>query len=403
MKANYKIMLMKKKIDIILKKITNNYLSRIKKGSLLVIYPDNTNMLFSGETDGYKAQIKLKNYKVFYKLLNKGPIGFAESYMDGDFESRDLSNLLLFSYDNQKDILKNKNTNRFFKAYTKIKHKLNENTKSGSKKNISFHYDLGNDFYKLWLDPSMTYSSAIFKDENINLYDAQINKYKEIVKPFQLNENSNLLEIGCGWGGFSTFVAKQFGSKVKAITLSKEQYEFASKKIYSEGLNDKISIEIKDYREVSEKYKNIVSIEMFEAVGMKYWQIFLDTLKKSLTPNGIASLQIITINDEKAEHYQSNPDFIQQYIFPGGVLPSKNQLKDINSQVGLNFIEVQNFKNSYAKTLNVWNEKFQKSWPIISSQGFTLRFKKMWEYYLAYCEAGFISGATDVSQFIIRK
>jgi cyclopropane-fatty-acyl-phospholipid synthase len=330
-------------------------------------------------------------------------VGFAESYMDSDFETKDLSKLLLFCYENEIAFLENKKLSWILEYLIKFKHYLNENTKSKSKKNIKYHYDLGNDFYKHWLDKSMTYSSAIFPEKSDNLFDAQINKYEKIADPLHLNENSNLLEIGCGWGGFSAFVAKKYRSNVEAITLSKEQYNFAVERIYNEGLNEKVKIKMKDYRDVDEKYSSIASIEMFEAVGKKYWQTFLSTLKNSLSSNGIASLQIITINDVKAEKYQKNPDFIQQYIFPGGVLPSKSQLYDIADNIGLKFSELNSFKSSYAKTLQIWNNKFQMEWPIIASQGFSLRFKKMWEYYLSYCEVGFISGSTDVSQFIVKK
>ena len=385
------------------RKIANNLLSKVKFGDLIVTYPDEGKREFLGEQPGYSVDIVFNNYKLFTKLLRKGATGLAESYMDGDFETKDLSKLLLFCYDNESRFLKNKNKYLILDYYIKFKHYLNENTKSKSKKNISYHYDLGNDFYKQWLDKSMTYSSAIFSSSNTDLFEAQINKYKQIAKPLNLNENSTLLEIGCGWGGFSTFVAKNYGANVTAITISKEQYDFASKKIFEEGLTEKIKIQIKDYREINENYSHIASIEMFEAVGKKYWETFLNTVKNSLLPNGLASLQVITINKDKVKEYQSNPDFIQQYIFPGGVLPSKIQLEEMTNQIGLSLTELQTFKNSYAKTLQIWNSKFQTAWPNIAAQGFSLRFKKMWEYYLSYCEAGFISGAIDVSQFIIKK
>ena len=385
------------------KKIADNFLIKIEKGNLEVIYPNKEQKKFIGKKNGYQADIKLNNYKLFSKILTKGAVGFAESYMDSDFETKDLSKLLLFCYENEIAFLENKKLSWVLEYLIKFKHYLNENTKSKSKKNIKYHYDLGNDFYKHWLDKSMTYSSAIFPEKSDNLFDAQINKYEKIADPLHLNENSNLLEIGCGWGGFSAFVAKKYRSNVEAITLSKEQYNFAVERIYNEGLNEKVKIKMKDYRDVDEKYSSIASIEMFEAVGKKYWQTFLSTLKNSLSSNGIASLQIITINDVKAEKYQKNPDFIQQYIFPGGVLPSKSQLYDIADNIGLKFSELNSFKSSYAKTLQIWNNKFQMEWPIIASQGFSLRFKKMWEYYLSYCEVGFISGSTDVSQFIIKK
>ena len=387
-----------------MKKIADNFLIKLKKGKLNVTYPNGDLRMFVGEKSGYDADINLNNYRLFSKLLRKGSTGFAESYMDGDFNTSNLSNLLLFGLDNESDFLESRHNYSFIEYYIKFRHDLNQNTKNKSKKNIKYHYDLGNDFYGHWLDKTMTYSSAIFSVKNYDLHDAQIHKYDQIAKPMKLNENSNLLEIGCGWGGFSTYIAKKYKSKIKAITISKAQFEFASQRILKEGLNEKVSIEMKDYRDINQTYSNIVSIEMFEAVGKKYWSIFLDTLKKSLLPEGLASLQIITIRDDKAFKYQNNPDFIQQYIFPGGILPSKRQLKDLSLDMGLSFKEQQNFKNSYAKTLKLWNQKFQKAWPDISlQQGFSLRFKKMWEYYLTYCEVGFITGVTDVSHFIIKK
>ena len=204
-------------------------------------------------------------------------------------------------------------------------------------------------------------------------------------------------------GQFSTFVAKKYGANVKAITISKEQFEFASQKIFKEGLNEKITIEMRDYRDVKDQYTNIVSIEMFEAVGKEYWQQFFDKIKNSLTIDGLATMQIITIDENRANYYQTNPDFIQQYIFPGGVLPSKKQLLNLTNLIGLKFEEYKSFNKSYAKTLELWNKKFQDSWSHISKQGFSLRFKRMWEYYFCYCQAGFISGSTDVSQFILKK
>ena len=386
-----------------LEKIADNFLVNNKKGNLIVSYPNGTKKEFIGERFGYNADIKFNNYKLFSKLLRKGATGFAESYMDGDFETTNLLQLLLFGYDNESYYLQNKTGKSLINLYIRFKHYLNKNTKSNSKKNISYHYDLGNEFYRHWLDKSMTYSSAIFPETNDNLFDAQINKYEQIAKPLNLDENSNLLEIGCGWGGFSTYIGKNYAAKVKAITISKEQYEFTSQRIFKEGLNEKVKVEMRDYRDINESYSNIVSIEMFEAVGKKYWQTFFNKVKNSLIVNGIASMQIITINDVKVDKYQSNPDFIQQYIFPGGVLPSKTQLQKLTNQLGLSFSEINNYKKSYAKTLELWNDKFQLEWPNIASQGFSLRFKKMWEYYLSYCGAGFITGATDVSQFVIKK
>ena len=385
-----------------LKKISNNFFKKIKKGSLFVTYPDNEKVMYRGDQNGYEAEIKLFNYKVFSKLLVKGSIGFAESYMEEDFTSNNLSKLLLFAYDNQSFFLKKGLISAALNKYRRIKHHLNENTKSRSKKNISFHYDLGNEFYKLWLDPSMTYSSGIFTNSNKDLHMAQKNKYKAIANNLDLNENSNVLEIGCGWGGFSSYIAKEYGSRVNAITISKEQFEFTSKKIFNEGLNEKVNVEMRDYRDIDKQYTNIASIEMFEAVGIKYWPIYFKKIKECLKENGSAAFQIITINENKRKYYQKNPDFIQKYIFPGGVLPSKNQLYLITNSLGLKLNEINSFGKSYANTLNLWNEKFQNCWEQISEQGYNQRFKRMWEYYLSYCEAGFTTKATDVSHFLIK-
>ena len=386
-----------------LEKFTEKFFLKIKHGKVLVTYPSNQILSYSGSDKGITADIKLKNFKLFYKLFTKGSVGLAESYMDGDFETSNLSNLLFLAHQNESVFLKNKRSKLFLKYFVKLKHYLNENTKKNSIKNISYHYDLGNKFYKHWLGETMTYSSGIFDETTENLDSAQIKKFEKIIEPMQLNYNSSLLEIGCGWGGFSTFLAKNLDIKVKAITISKEQFEYTKEKIFQEGLNEKISIEMRDYRDINEKFTNIASIEMFEAVGKKYWPIFFNKIKDSLYDNGQAVMQIITIDDEKANNYQSNPDFIQQYIFPGGVLPSKKQLLNITSSFELKLDEFKSFGSSYAKTLRIWNDKFQESWSNISDQGFSLRFKRMWEYYFAYCEIGFLRKSTDVSQFIIKK
>ncbi len=391
------------KFQISFQILAEKFLAKIRYGELIVTFPSGITKSFKGTSDGYKADIKLNNYKFISKILKRKSIGFAESYMDGDFSSSDLTKLLILSFKNDKYFLQNLKSNIFFNIYSKFKHFLKENTKSQSKKNIEYHYDLGNSFYDKWLDRSMTYSSAYFEKENQNLFDAQISKYKKIANTLNLNENSEVLEIGCGWGGFSSYVAKNFKSKIDAITISKAQFEYASKRIQHEGLGEKVSIKYKDYRDIENKYANIASIEMFEAVGKKYWEKYFSILKNSLANSGIATLQIITIDDQRAIKYKSQPDFIQQYIFPGGMLPTKNELKEINRKVGLNFKEIKSFGLSYAKTLNLWNQQFQHSWDELAQLGFNKRFKRMWEFYLSYCETGFISKSTDVSHFILNK
>ena len=383
--------------------VAQKFLSKIKYGELSVTFPSGSMQSFTGINSAHKADLTINNYKFISKILKRKSVGFAESYMDGDFSSSNLTNLLLLAFRNENHFLVNLKSNIFFNIYSKFKHFLNENTKSQSKKNIQYHYDLGNNFYTKWLDRSMTYSSAYFEKENQNLFDAQLNKYQKIAESLNLNENSKVLEIGCGWGGFSTYAAKNFKSKIDAITISKEQYEYASNKIQKEGLGEKVSIKFKDYRDIDTQYSNIASIEMFEAVGKKYWEKYFDIVSNSLLNSGKAALQIITIDEKRSLNYQNQPDFIQQYIFPGGMLPTKKELLEINNKVGLDFKEIKSFGLSYAKTLSLWNKQFQSSWNDLVKLGFNDRFKRMWEFYLAYCETGFISQSTDVSHFLITK
>ena len=383
--------------------VSQKFLSKIKYGELSVTFPSGSMQSFTGINSSHKADLTINNYKFISKILKRKSVGFAESYMDGDFSSSNLTNLLLLAFRNENHFLENLKSNIFFNIYSKFKHFLNENTKSQSKKNIEYHYDLGNNFYTKWLDKSMTYSSAYFEKENQNLFDAQLNKYHKIAESLNLNENSKVLEIGCGWGGFSSYAAKNFKSKIDAITISKEQYEYASNKIQKEGLGEKVSIKFKDYRDIDTQYSNIASIEMFEAVGKKYWEKYFDIVRNSLLNSGKAVLQIITIDEKRFLNYQNQPDFIQQYIFPGGMLPTKKELLEINNKVGLDFKEIKSFGLSYAKTLNLWNTQFQNSWNDLVKLGFNNRFKRMWEFYLAYCETGFISQSTDVSHFLITK
>ena len=289
----------------------------------------------------------------------------------------------------------------FVIAYLRIKHFLNRNSK-GSKKNISFHYDLGNKFYKYWLDKSMTYSSALFKDKKQNLYDAQINKYKNLTALCGIKPGEHVLEIGCGWGGFSSFLAKEVNAKVKAITISKKQFESVKKKIHEEKLGESVEVNLTDYRDVRGQYDHIVSIEMFEAVGEKYWQLYFDTLKKNLKSNGNIGLQTITIDNNFFKTYRKFPDFIQTYIFPG-MLPSVEEIKKITNSIGLNIMEEKMFGPDYARTLKYWKESFNHSWTSIRNIGFDNTFRRLWEYYLSYCEGGFRSGNINVGQFLIKK
>ncbi len=389
-------------LNLSIEKIAIKLFQKTIYGNLTVFFPSNNYYFFKGKKMGVDAVIQLNNFSLIKKILTKGAIGFAESYMDGDFSTKDLKNLLVFAENNRSAFLSFSNEKKLNKIYRKIKHYFNQNTISQARKNIKYHYDLGNNFYELWLDETMTYSSGFFLKYNEDLLTSQINKYKKIIEPMNISDKSSILEIGCGWGGFSTFVAKTFNAKIDAITISREQFEYTSKKILKEGLNEKINVKLQDYRNINKKYNNIISIEMFEAVGKKYWPTYFKKIKENLLDNGKAVFQIITISENKREAYQNNPDFIQQYIFPGGVLPSKVQLYDMTSSLGLNFSELNSFGESYANTLNLWNRRFQKKWNQISQQGYSERFKRMWEFYFSYCEAGFITKSTDVSQFLLK-
>ena len=393
----------KSNFDKTLEKLVKKFLSKIKYGILEVEFPSGEKKIYSGINNGLNATIHIHNYKFLSYIFKRGSVGYAEAYMKGFYSTRNLTNLLMLSHKNEKYFLDNINSNILYLTLSKLKHILKDNSKSQSKKNIKYHYDLGNKFYEKWLDRSMTYSSAIFDTKNTNLSDAQQNKYKKIADSLSLNENSKILEIGCGWGGFSSFIAKNYKCNVDAITISKEQFDYTARKIQKEGLGEKVAVHFKDYREINNKYSNIASIEMFEAVGKKYWNSYFDVIQNSLSENGKAALQIITIDESRAKDYQDRPDFIQQYIFPGGMLPTKSQLEISAKDVGLKCLELLSFGKSYAKTLNIWNSQFQDSWNDVSRFGFDNKFKRMWEFYFSYCETGFLSSSTDVSHFLIKK
>ena len=279
-----------------------------------------------------------------------------------------------------------------------VRHWFNRNTPAGSKRNIAAHYDLGNDFYGMWLDRSMTYSSAIYRPGVNSLQSAQEEKYRNLAAGMGITKDSHVLEIGCGWGGFAEFVGKEIGARVTGLTISKEQLEFAQNRISNAGLEDRVELRFQDYRDETGKYDQIASIEMFEAVGEKYWPTYFGKIRHCLKPGGKAGLQIITINEPGYETYRSRPDFIQRYIFPGGMLPSLSALERSTSQQGLSLESEISFPQDYARTLREWQSKFQSRWKDIQQLGFDHRFKRMWEFYLYYCEAGFDTESISVRQ-----
>ena len=378
-------------------------LSQAKYGSIEVSYRNELVFSHNGELEGPKALVNLVNKKCLDDFFLKGDLGWAESYIEKNWESSNLSDFLEWGAKNFHEFSKYIRGKWFIILYLRMKHYLNKNSRSGSKKNISFHYDLGNSFYEKWLDKSMTYSSAMFEKETDDLFKAQINKYSNLAKITNIKNEDKVLEIGCGWGGFSSYLAKNFSADVTAITISKKQYEKVKEKVFKDKLADKVKVQLIDYREIKGQYDKIVSIEMFEAVGERYWSKYFEVLKNNLKNNGSIGLQTITIEDKFFKKYRKFPDFIQTYIFPGGMLPSVEEMTKILKSNGLFIKEQKMFGNDYAKTLKLWSRSFEGSWEKIKKEGFNETFRRMWRYYLGYCEGGFKSGNINVGQFLIKK
>lgn len=378
-------------------------LSQAKYGSIEVFYKNELVFSHNGELEGPRAMVTLVNKKCLDDFFLKGDLGWAESYIEKNWESSNLSDFLEWGAKNFHEFSKYIRGKWFIILYLRIKHYLNKNSRSGSKKNISFHYDLGNSFYEKWLDKSMTYSSAMFEKQTDDLFKAQINKYSNLAKITNIRNKDKVLEIGCGWGGFSSYLAKNFSADVTAITISKKQYEKVKEKVFKDKLADKVKVQLIDYREIQGQYDKIVSIEMFEAVGERYWSKYFEVLKNNLKNNGSIGLQTITIEDKFFKKYRKFPDFIQTYIFPGGMLPSVEEMTKILKSNGLFIKEQKMFGNDYARTLKLWSRSFEGSWEKIKKEGFNETFRRMWRYYLGYCEGGFKSGNINVGQFLIKK
>ena len=378
--------------------IVYNALKNIKHGYLEIINFEGDVLKFGDLKEDLKVKIIIKHPDLNYKLIRYGSIGLAESYMQGYFQTDNLTNLIELTARNIKLIYKFSGI-LDFPIINFIKNKIIKNTKKRSKKNIAKHYDLGNDFFSLWLDETLTYSSAIFENENQLLSEAQNNKYQKLINLIKPKDNSKVLEIGCGWGGFAEYFGKKYNAKLDCITISKKQYDFAKERIYKAGLNEKVNIEIKDYRDLKNKYDSIVSIEMIEAVGQSYLQNYFNIIKNNISDKGNVAIQAITIDDNLFDRYKNKQDFIQKYIFPGGFLPSKKSLYKYADDNGLKFNEYNSYAKHYSDTLIIWRKEFNKKWDLIKNQGFDLNFKKMWEFYLSYCEAGFKSKNIDLIQF----
>ena len=383
-------------------KIVFNILKDIEYGYLEIKTYQGRLVKFGNKDETLKASIKIKKPNFTFNLIKGGSIGFAESYMRDEFETDDLSNLIEITARNIKVIHKFSGL-LDLPIINFIKNIFIKNTISRSKKNISKHYDLGNEFFSLWLDKTLTYSSAIFEKKTQDLSEAQNNKYQKLINLINPKNGDKVLEIGCGWGGFAEYLGKKYDVKLDCITISKKQYEYAKERIYRCGLNEKVNIQIKDYRDLKDKYNSIASIEMIEAVGQNYLESYFKTLKGNLANNGTAAIQAITIDDSLFDRYKNKQDFIQKYIFPGGFLPSKNSINKYVSENGLTIKSYESYANHYSSTLALWRNEFNKKWDLIKNQGFDSTFKRMWEFYLSYCEAGFKSKNIDLIQFSLQN
>ncbi len=390
--------------DIVLLGVIKKLVRGIVSGRVIFELSDGRAIICDSGNPGPNATIRLQNRKAIQRIAENGYIGLAEGYLAEDWSTPSLAEVFDFGVANMDQLDRDLISTWVGRIVNSTRHFLNRNTKRGSRRNIAQHYDLGNEFFSKWLDPSMTYSAADFLDaENIPLFVAQENKYRRIVDRLGVKAGDHILEIGCGWGGFAEFAATQAGAKVTAVTISKEQHHFAQSRIEGGGLAGQVSVELKDYRDIVGTYDHVVSIEMLEAVGEAYWPDYFETLSRCLRSGAGAVVQVITVPDSKFDYYRRNVDFIQKYIFPGGMLPCPGAMSDVANTAGLTVEDVHMFGSDYARTLDLWRDAFEEKWPVIKAMGFDDYFKRMWEYYLQYTAAGFRSGATDVGQFLFRK
>ena len=381
--------------------LLDKWLSRIEAGELRAVFPSNFQKVYSGGQVGPTADIQINSWKLVPRLLLSGDMGLAESFLSGEWKTSNLTKLILLGDINERALGNAVTPSKFVNLIEKLRHQGRDNSKRGSRRNIAAHYDLGNEFYSHWLDNSMSYSSALFTDFGEELEVGQNRKYQRLAKALKLKEGDQVLEIGCGWGGFAEIAAKEYKCNVVGITLSNEQAKFAQRRMQENQLSNLVDIRIEDYRDVQGSFDKIVSIEMFEAVGEEHWRNYFETIKTRLKPGGLAGIQSITIANEFFETYKRRPDFIQKYIFPGGILPSEDKLNNAVSSAGLKILDDYYFGKSYAETLRRWQSTFEQKWDDIKNLGFDEKFQKMWHYYLSYCEAGFETGHINVGQFLI--
>ena len=376
---------------------------KLKNGRIDFVLPDGRRFRVDAPNPGPVAEIAIHNEDTFARLIREGDLGMADAYLEGWWSTPDLQAFMDVVHADNNDAYDSFAGMQLVRLWERLRFWMNRNTKDNAKKNISYHYDLGNEFYGLWLDDTMTYSSAIFETGQESLEKAQIAKYKSMVDQMGAEPGDHVLEIGCGWGGFAEYAAKERGLKVTGLTISREQYDYATNRIQKAGLSDQVEFKLQDYRDETGTYDGIASIEMFEAVGEQYWPVYFNTLRERLKPGKNATLQIITVEDARFEIYRKSVDFIQKYIFPGGMLPSPSVLRNEVEKAGLNVMKSIEFGESYSQTLRRWHETFNQRWDDVALLGFDGRFRRMWNFYLTSCAAGFHSGCIDVTQITVTK
>jgi cyclopropane-fatty-acyl-phospholipid synthase len=377
-------------------------LSHIRHGALHLQLPDGQTMNFGDGT--FPVTLRLNDWTMCEAVIQSGDIGFAEAYIDAGWSTDNLTGLIELFLRNREHIESLIYGKWWGNLIYRVRHLFNRNSRKGSRKNILAHYDIGNEFYKLWLDQSMTYSSALFTNERPqSLQEAQFAKYRRILEQLNVSSGATILEIGCGWGGFAEVAISEAGANVLGLTLSAEQLVFARQRLLEAGLSDKADFQFMDYRDHRGQYDAIASIEMFEAVGEAYWPIYFESLASNLKPGGRACIQTIVIADELFARYRKGTDFIQQYIFPGGMLPSPSEFRTQAKRQGLKIIDEFAFGSSYARTLSEWQDTFRANLAEVQLQGFDDRFQRTWEFYLSYCEAAFRAENIDVMQFTLEK
>jgi cyclopropane-fatty-acyl-phospholipid synthase len=372
-------------------------------GALTFVLPAGREVTVQGAEPGPQARLEVRDFRFVRRVMAAGAVGFAEGYIAGEWDSPNLAAVLESASLNFDRLQRLVDGNPVMQALNAWRHLLRPNSRAGARRNIHAHYDLGNAFYERWLDPSMTYSSARYAHPGQPLDEAQRHKYATLARSMGLEPSHHVLEIGCGWGGFAEYAAREVGARVTGITISREQYDFARKRLFDQGLSEKADIRMVDYRDVDGAFDRVASIEMFEAVGERYWPTYFRKVRDVLRPGGRAGLQIITIRDELFDDYRSKADFIQKYVFPGGMLGSEQRLRQETERAGLEWRDINRFGQDYAETLQEWAERFEAAWDAIRGLGFDERFRRLWRFYLRYCEAGFRSARTNVVQVSLSR